>query len=161
VALAWRNTFEGGAPTSLILDVTGPVSTSLPLGLIESFRYVGVPPGTYTMSLRAVNAAGSSTSSNALTLTFPGQCSGAPNPPTNVIAFRLGNLVSVRWDPPATGPAPESYSVSVVSPISVSVPTTGRSVSGVVGRGNYNLRIFSVNECGVSVPTPVHTVVVP
>ena len=43
VALAWRNTFEGGAPGGLILDVTGALTTSIPLGLTDSFRFDGVP----------------------------------------------------------------------------------------------------------------------
>jgi hypothetical protein len=161
VALAWRNTYEGGAPTSVILDVTGPVATSLPLGLVESFTFVGVPPGTYALSLRAVNAAGSSAPSNAITLTFPGTCSGPPRPPTNILAHRVGNRVTVQWDPPATGPAPTSYTLTLVSPLSLSLPTTARAVSGVVVSGNYVLRIHAVNACGVSAPSALHTVVVP
>jgi hypothetical protein len=113
------------------------------------------------MSLRAVNSAGSSASSNAVTLTFPSACSGAPQPPTNVVAYRVGNLVSVQWDPPATGAAPTSYTVNVLSPFSLSLPTTARTVSGVVGPGTYTLRILAANACGVSAPTAVHTVIVP
>jgi hypothetical protein len=54
VALSWRNTFEGGAPTSLVVDVSGALSASLPLPLGGGFTFDGVPPGTYQLRLRAV-----------------------------------------------------------------------------------------------------------
>jgi len=81
VTLAWKNTFAGGAPTSIVLDVSGSLSVSVPLGLIDTFSAAGVPAGTYTLSLRASNASGFSPPSQAITLTFPGACSGAPLPP--------------------------------------------------------------------------------
>src|SRR5262249_42484803 len=33
MALTWKNTFGGGTPTGVILDVTGSVSASIPIGL--------------------------------------------------------------------------------------------------------------------------------
>ena len=47
LTLAWRNSFAGGTPSSIALDVTGAVSGSLPLGLVDTFAFAGVPPGTY------------------------------------------------------------------------------------------------------------------
>ena len=86
LGLAWRNTFAGGAPSSLVLDVTGSASASLPLGLSDAFSFNGIPPGTYTFALRATNAAGTSAPSNAVTLTFPTGCSGLPLSPANFLA---------------------------------------------------------------------------
>ena len=60
VVLSWRNTFAGGQPASLVLDVGGAASAQIPLGLTESLTVNGVPSGIYTLNLRAVNDGGSS-----------------------------------------------------------------------------------------------------
>jgi hypothetical protein len=159
--LAWRNTYGGGAPTGLILDVTGAVTISLPLGLGDSFTFAGVPPGTYTLSLRAVNAGGVSASSNAVTLVFPQPCSEAPSTPANFLAYRIGNLVHLVWDSAADGGAPTGYMVNVSGAFTASVPVPARSISGFVGPGTYNFSVLAANACGASAATPVQTIVVP
>jgi hypothetical protein len=127
LALAWRNTFGGGAPTSLTLDVSGSLAGSIPLGLTDTFSFDGVPAGTYTFSVRAANAAGDSSSSNAVTLTFPGPCSGAPLPSPNFLAYAIGNTIHVVWDPAPTGSAPTSYWLNVIG--IGALPTTARAMS--------------------------------
>ena len=62
VSLAWKNTLAGGAPAAVMLDVTGAATLSVPLGLADTFSFAGVPPGTYTIAVRAVNGVGSSVS---------------------------------------------------------------------------------------------------
>jgi hypothetical protein len=161
VALAWRNTFEGGAPGGLILDVTGALTASISLGLSDRFRFDGVPAGTYTLALRAVNAAGSSPPSNAVTLTFPLPCSGAPLPPANLLAYRVGNTIFVTWDPAASGPAPTSYSLNVTGGFTGTFETPGRTLNGTVGPGSYQLNVAAVNACGTSAATSSQTVVIP
>ena len=102
IALSWTNTFTGGAPTSLWLDVTGALTTTLPLPRGEAFTYANVPPGTYTLSVIAANASGVSPPSNAVTLTFPGAgCSGVPGAPTNLQTWKVGNTIFLSWSPPA------------------------------------------------------------
>lgn len=161
IALAWRNTFAGGAPGGIVLDVSGALNTSLPLGLTDSFQFNGVPGGTYTLSLRAINGAGSSPSSNAITLTFPSPCTGAPLPPSNFLAYRVGSTLFVVWDPATSGPAPTSYSLSVTGAFAGTFGTPGRTLSGAVGSGTYHLSVSASNACGASAATPVQTVVVP
>ncbi len=161
LGLAWRNTFGGGAPTGLFLDVSGSASVSIPLGLTDTFVFNGVPPGTYTLSLRAINAAGASASSNAVTLAFPQPCSGPPEPPSNFLAYRVGNTLNVIWDPAAVGTAPTSYVVNVSGSFAASIPTPTRSLSGGVGPGSYSSSVAAVNACGTSAPTAVQTIVVP
>lgn len=162
IALAWRNTFAGGAPGSVILDVTGSLNASLPLGLTDNFQFAGVPGGTYTLSLRASNAAGSSPSSNAITLNFPfAGCSGVPLPPSNFLAYRIGNTINVVWDPAATGAAPTGYQLTVTGTFGGTFGTPARSLSGTVGSGSYNLSVSAANACGASAATPVQTIVVP
>ena len=162
LALAWKNTFGGGVPTGIVLDVTGTVATTIPLGTADSFQFTGVPPGTYTLSLRALNGAGASPSSNAVTLTFPGPCSGAPQAATNFVAYRIGSMVYVSWDPAASGPAPTSYILRVTGDVlNGDLPLGGRAISSPVGPGTYNLSVITVNPCGSGPATAVQSVVVP
>jgi len=161
VALAWRNTSEGGAPGGLVLDVTGALTTSIPLGLADGFRFDGVPNGTYTLALRAVNAAGSSPRSNAVTLRFPQPCSGAPLPPARFLAYRNGNAIVVAWDPASSGSAPTSFVLNVTGAFVGRFETQGRTLSGTVGPGSYQLNVAAVNACGASAATSSQTVVIP
>jgi extracellular elastinolytic metalloproteinase len=161
LALAWKNTFDGGAPTGLVLDVAGAIETTIPLGMTDTFSFVGVPPGTYALGLRAVNGAGSSPASEPLTLTFPGECSGPPAAATNVRAYRVGHTVYVAWDPPLAGPAPVSYVLNVTGGLAGSFGTTARAMSGVVQPGTYDLTVVAANPCGPGPATSPQTVVVP
>jgi hypothetical protein len=161
LALAWKNTFEGGPPSNTILDVTGAMTTSLSLSLAENFALPAVPGGTYTLSIRAANAGGTSAASDSVTLTFPGSCSGTPEMPENFLAYRIGTTIFVLWDPPESGPAPTQYVVRVTGSFVGSFPTTGRSVSGTVGPGTYGLSVRATNPCGTSPLTPEQAVSIP
>jgi uncharacterized delta-60 repeat protein len=161
VALAWRNTFAGGAPTALILDVTGSMTAQLPLGLADNFAFNGVPGGTYTLAVRAMNASGTSDRSNTVTLTFPSDCSGPPLTPANFLAYRVGNTIYVVWDPAASGPAPTGYVLNVGGSVALNVPSAGRALSGTVGPGVYLLSVSAANPCGASETTTIQTVVIP
>jgi hypothetical protein len=162
IALAWRNTFAGGEPGGVVLEVSGSLNASLQLGLTDNFQFNGVPGGTYTLAVRAVNAAGPSPLSNAITMTFPAPtCSGAPLPPTEFLAYRVGNTIHVLWDPAATGGAPTSYVLSVSGSFIGNFGTPGRTLSGTVGPGSYTISVVAVNPCGTSAATPPQTVVVP
>lgn len=161
LALSWNNTFAGGPPSGLMLDVTGSIVTSIPLGLGESFAFAGVPNGTYTLALRATNAGGASPASNPVTVTFPGACSGAPRAPANFLGYKIGNTVFVQWDSPAAGPAPTGYVLNATGDVVGSAVTPGRSMSGTVGPGTYNLTVMATNPCGTSPASPVQVVTVP
>lgn len=162
LALAWRNTFSGGAPASLMLDISGTTSLTVPMGLTDTFSFAGVPPGGYTLAVRALNASGiAGPPSNAVTLTFPGGCSGAPETPTNLLAYRIGNTIHVIWDPPTGGPSPTGYLLHVAGAFVGSFPTASRSLSGAVGAGIYGLSVSATNGCGASAATPVQVVAVP
>jgi hypothetical protein len=161
LALAWKNTFEGGPPSSTILNVTGSLTTSLRLGLAENFSFAGVPGGTYTLSVRAENGGGTSAASNAVTLTFPAPCSGAPEMPENFLAYRVGTTIFVLWDPPESGPAPTQYVVRVTGSFTGSFATSGRSISGRVGPGTYGLSVRATNPCGTTPLTPEQVVSIP
>jgi hypothetical protein len=159
LALAWRNTFAGGIPTSIVLDVTGAAITSLNLGLTDSFSFAAVPGGTYTFTVRATNATGSSGASNPVTLTFPGPCSGPPNTPSNFVAYKEGTTIFVVWHPATSGPAPTGFALNVAGSFVGSFPTTTRSMSGAPGAGSFDLSVVATNACGASPPTAVQTVI--
>jgi hypothetical protein len=159
--LAWTNTLTGGGPATVQLDVAGALSGSLPLGLIDSFGFAGMPPGTYTFTVRAANAAGSSTTSNPVTLTFPSGCTGVPQPVANVAAFNLGSTLFLSWDLGAAGPAPTSYVLTIAGAYAGSLTTSLRALSGQVPPGTYRIDVTAANACGVSDRSAPHTVVVP
>lgn len=160
LSLSWRNTYAGAPPASVLLEVSGGLHTAVPLGLTESFRYDGVPPGTYTFAVRTVNAAGQSAASNPVTLTFGG-CSAMPQAPTAFSATRSGNTVSVSWQPPASGPAATSYVLHVSGALSANFPTSSRAMAGQVPPGSYVLSVSAVNSCGAGPATATRTVTVP
>ncbi|MCC7035347.1 MAG: cadherin-like domain-containing protein, partial [Acidobacteria bacterium] len=152
VDLEWKNTFGGGAPTGLVLDVTGSLATSLPLTPGERFTFTPVPGGSYTFRLRATNAGGASAPSDPVGLSFPAACTGVPAAPANVLAYRLGSTGYVVWDPPASGPAPTGYVLHVTGAFSGSFATPGRVLSGAVAAGTYNLSLVATNACGTGAP---------
>ena len=161
IALSWNNTFAGGAPSGLVLDVTGSLTTTIPLGLSDSFSFAAVPNGTYALALRATNAAGSSPPSNSVTLTFPGPCSGVPQTPTDFLATKSGSVITVRWNAPTGGPAASLYVLNVSGAFAGAFTTPGRALSGNVGPGSYTLTLYAANACGNGAATPPVTITVP
>ena len=108
----------------MILDVTGTLSATVPLGTAESFQFTGVPNGTYTFSLRAQNGGGVSPSSNSVTLTFPSACSGAAGadePAGHTVREHDLRVLGSA----ASGAAPTSYVLDVTGAFTGSFPTTG------------------------------------
>ena len=77
--LSTGGTYVAITPTR-VADTRLDEEEPLPLGPGETFQFAGVPPGTYTLRVRSTNGAGTSGSSNAVTLSFPGACSGVPAP---------------------------------------------------------------------------------
>ena len=161
VNLAWKNTFQGGAPTSMLLDVAGTITTTIPIGLSESFGFTGVPGGTYSLRLRATNAGGASLPSNEVTLSFPTACTGVPGPPTNVLAYQVGSRAFVIWEPPAAGPAPTGYTLNVSGSFVGSFPVPGRAISSPIGPGTYNICVLGTNTCGTGAAAPTVVLTVP
>jgi hypothetical protein len=160
LGLAWTNTAGGGTPTGLMIDVTGTVALSLSLPVTEAFALANVPAGTYAMSLRAFNSQGASGSSNSVTLTFPGSCTGAPATPTAFAVTNSANVITASWSLPASGPAPTGYSVIVTGAFSGTIAVQTRSIAGAVGAGSYTLSVVATNACGTSAPSSPQTVII-
>ena len=162
LTLSWKLGYGGGEPADVLLDVAGSLVATVPVGPTESFTFTPVPDGTYTFSVRARNAGGIGPASAPVTLTFPGACTGVPEPPGNFLFYGVGNTVSLLWDPPATGPAASAYVLNVTGAFVGAVPVgASRSLSAGVGAGLYNVSVSALNACGASAPTAVQTVRVP
>ena len=125
-----------------------------PLPLSESFTFPSVPAGTYKFSVRASNAAGSSSSSNTVTLTFPTNCSGSPSTPVNFIASKTGNVISLNWQPAAGGAATLSYIVNVSGAFTGSLPTPARSISSPAPASTFNFSIEPSTRAARARPRP-------
>ena len=161
VNLAWMPTLYGGAPEGAVLHVSGAISLSLPLGQVDRFSYVGVPAGTYTFTVTQSNASGASGPSNPVTLSFPAQCSEAPETPVNFVAYQADGRVHLNWDPPTSGGAPTGYIINVTGAFAGSLATSERAVIAAAPAGRYSVTISSTGACGSSHPTAVQTIVVP
>lgn len=161
LALAWQPSYTRGDISSFVLDVSGALSLTVPLGTADTFSFVGVPAGTYTFAVRALNAFGSSPASTPVTLTFPDTCSGAPSAPANLLADVTGNVVSLGWDLPPSGSTPTSYVLDVSGAVSGAVPLTARAFSAPAPPGTYTFSVRAVNVCGTSAPSASVTLSVP
>lgn len=159
--LAWRNAFSGGTPQSLILDVTGSATVSLPIPLSEEFNLPGIPDGTFTFRLRAVNAAGASSQSGSVTLTAPSTTCALPRVPINFQVTRTGNVISASWETPSGGTPAASYRLNVSGAHVGSFPIAGRGFASGAPGGTYNFSVQAVNACGAGPVTAFQTVVIP
>ena len=156
--LAWTNTLEGGPATGMLLHVSGSINAVLPLPFTDHFSYSGVPPGTYTLRMQAINAHGVSDLSAPVTFTSPGvACSGVPEPPARISYVVDGTYVSLRWNSAATGAAPTSFILQIRGLLNYDAPVGAlRSIEGTVPLppGYYEVSIVAVNACGRSAPSP-------
>ena len=159
--LAWKHSYTGGEPTSLMLDITGALTTSVQLPLSEELSVPNVFDGTFTLRLRAVNAAGSSAQTGGATLSVPSTTCALPRVPMNYSALRSGNVVVMAWDAPSGGTPATSYQILVSGTYSGSFPTPARGFAGAAPPGTYVLSVRAVNACGAGPATAFQTVVIP
>ncbi|MEZ5293855.1 MAG: hypothetical protein R2745_22420 [Vicinamibacterales bacterium] len=161
LSLAWTNTFDGGTPTSIVVEVTGTTVASATLALGDTLSLPGVPPGTYRIAVRTSNAAGMSERSSTLTLSVPAACAGPPAVPAQVFASAAGGVVSVDWAPGLEGPAPTAYVIVVTGTWVGALATPARALRGPAPPGAYDLRVMALNACGASAASPPVTLAVP
>jgi len=161
LALSWTNTWSGATLTGLQLLVGGTVTASVTLPVTESFTYAGVPPGTYTFAVTALNGTAPGGATSSVQVTFPGTCTGPPAPPAAFSLTTQGGRVFLDWLPPPSGAAVTSYVLAVSGAFNGALPTSTRSLAVPVGPGSYSVRVASVGPCGTSAFTSPQTVVVP
>ena len=95
------------------MDVTGGATATLPLPLAESYYRPGIPNGTFTLRLRAVNATGASTQSDRRSrhLRRSSSCT-APRVPAGYFATRVGNQVVILLGAAGGGTPATSYHIT-------------------------------------------------
>ena len=161
LALAWKNTYLGGPPSNLVLDVSGAFNGSFSLGVTGPLHFPAVPLAPTRCpcgpSTRADSERRRPTPSRCVPVALLRGAAVARQLPR----LQEGSTLFVVWDPPASGPAPTSYLVNVSGAFVASIPTAVRTLSGTVGPGSYGLSVAAVNPCGASAATPEQVVVIP
>lgn len=117
VQFTWSASRLGGPPTSYIFEAglsSGTTFATLPVAGTALF-VPGVPPGTYFVRVRGVNAAGTGDASFDLTLRVGAGGVVAPNAPTSFDAFVSSGRLTATWRPAQSGPVPTSYVLEVGS----------------------------------------------
>jgi hypothetical protein len=141
-------------PTTYVLVVNGQAQV---LGLVTETTLTTLPPGPYTVTVVARNAAGDSAPSNAVSFTIP-SCTGAPAVPQVGVAVK-GTYVALLWSrSPDDLDRLETYDIELAGTIVVSrLPVA--SVDGNLNPGVYMIRIRAVNACGSTWSDVVRVVV--
>jgi len=160
---------NAGAATSHLLEAgfaPGATAITLPIpGTGTTFTVPGVPPGTYYVRVRAVNAHGTSGASDEVMLVVGVGGLGLPDSPTGLTAFMAGDRITITWTPaagggPASGYVVEAGSSSGASNIAtLDVPIASFTFSPVPN-GFYFIRVRARNAAGVSLPSTEVMVVV-
>lgn len=112
---------------------------------------VNVPPGTFYVRVRAVNAAGVSAPSREIIVRGP----GAPMPPGTLSATQSATTITLSWLPPASGAEPTGYVIEAgsqpgLSDLAVLRLPPQTSYSAMAPPGTYYLRARATGPGGSS-----------
>jgi predicted phage tail protein len=150
VQFSWTPSSIGGPPTSYLFEAgLTPGSTFAVLPVAStSFVVPGVPPGTYFVRVRGVNAAGPGAVSDELTLRVAAGGIVAPDAPYAVTPVVVAGRLSITWMAPDLGPRPSSYLVEVGTAAGLAniavIPVTGNAFTfNGVPPGAYFVRLRS------------------
>jgi len=160
VTLNWSAPTVGGPPTGYVASVAGPISGVFPLGPGTTVSAPGLPAGSYSLTVSAINAGGQGPASNTATFVI-----GATAPTMNAPVVN-GNAVTLSWANGAGGSTPTGFIVrarqSPAGPIIASLTVGGNSVvvPGVPG-GTYFVSVQAFAGSLLSGESNQVTVVVP
>jgi hypothetical protein len=122
--------------------------------------------GTYYIRALAVNNCGSGPASSEISVTVgsSGARKRSPGAPKNPKRQVFRTAVTLSWEAPDTGDAPERYILEVTDrhgrPLAnLDTGGPGTSISGHAAPGTYNVRIRGVNSGGTGPATSVITIV--
>jgi hypothetical protein len=122
----------------------------------------GLTNGTsYTFTVTATNAIGTSVASTASTAVTP---VGPPGKPTAVAATRGDGSALVQWTAPSTGGSPITKYVATSSPDSKTCSTTGATsctVSALTNGTSYTFTVVATNAVGPGSASTASSAVVP
>ncbi len=143
--VSWQPPLSGG--------VTGYVVTSLPGNFtvttsVYQATITGLTNGTqYTFDVAAVNGAGTGPTAASGPVTPTGV--GIPGAPTDVAATAGAGAATITWQPPVTGSAATSYTVSS-APGNFTVTTSvyQATISGLTDGTTYTFAVVASNGAG-------------
>jgi hypothetical protein len=121
---------------------------------------------SYTFTVTATNAIGTSPASAASASVTPKQAATAPGPPTAVFATAGDAQASVSWTaPPSDGGSPITSYTVVSSPAggtaTVAFPATTATVTGLTNGTAYTFTVTATNGIGTSVESAPSNSVTP
>ena len=151
-ALATSYTIEAGSAPGLAN--LAQIDTGTPA---TSFVVPNVPPGTYWVRVRGVNAAGTGAPSQdvAIVMGDSGGCVGLPGAPVLLTPVVAGNNVSLNWNAPTLGAMPSDYVLmagATAGAADLAYFNTGSastSFAASAASGLYYVRVAAANACGV------------
>lgn len=139
---------NGGSPVTSY-EVTASPGNITVVSTGTSIVVTGLSNGTsYTFSVKAVNAAGSSTASAASNIVIPATVPGIP---ANVVATPGNGQATVTFTPPAdNGGSPVTGYEVTASPGNITVVSTGTTivVPGLSNGTSYTFTVKAVNSAG-------------
>jgi hypothetical protein len=167
VTLAW--TLPAGATAIRLEAGTAPGLSNAAntiIGATTTFTTGGVPPGTYFVRVRAIDATGESAASNEITVIVGsgggGTCASPPAAPTELQATVAGTAVSISWIPAGSGCPAASFILyggsapGLTDLATVSTPAAG--LAALAPPGTYYVFVVAQNASGVSGPSNLITV---
>ncbi len=163
IVLGWRNTFAGGVPTQIVLDITGSATNQIQLGVLEGVAVNKSPAGHLHHEPASAEFRRLQPAIRARHRDDPGTLFGPAGGAVELPGLQSSGRRSTscgdrtaygsrRGDVPV-----ERHRARFVG----SFPSLARSLSGTAGPGSYTLTVTALNACGASAPTPAQTVQVP
>ena len=175
ISVTWTAPASNGRPITsyVVSSVQMPVKTcsyTVPTGVpaANSCIVTGLTNGTsYSFTVKATNALGTSTASSPSALVAP---SSVPGPPTAVSAIAGDAQATVSWTKPTSaGAVITTYTVSTVqTPIKsctssalFTAPATSCVVTGLTNGTSYTFVVTATNAVGTSIPSAASSSVRP
>ncbi len=169
VTLSWNAPSPGGSPTTYVLQAgSGPGLSNLAAfatGSASTSFAASAPGGVYFVRVAASNACGVGPASNEVSFTLGSALPGAPQDLSWSVSS--SGVVSLHWEPPASGGVPTAYLVEAgsasglanLASLSTGSPVT--STDATAPPGAYFVRVRAVNGAGASAASNEVMVVVP
>ena len=159
LSIDWQPPLIGARPTSYVLDAAlapgAPAFASLPVSGTQ-FTVGGVPPGLYYLSVRAMNAAGSSVASRPIGVTVGVAGCGEPPATPELASSASTGVATLQWGA-ATGVATSYTLIAGLSEGTSDIGAIPRggafSFSSPAPAGVYYARVVASGPCGVSAPS--------
>lgn len=168
VSLSWNAPTIGAVPSGYVLfagSAPGAADlASFSTGSAATSFSASAPSGLYYVRIAAANACGVGIASNEMSFTLGGELPGHPGEISWTVA---GDLVSLAWTPPTSGPPPTAYLVEAGSAsglsdlATVSTGSAGTSFLASAPPGTYYVRVRAINGAGAGAPSAEAIITVP